>query len=76
MLAKLIVHAPDRQQAIRRMQRALGECVIEGIQTNIPLHRWLLKQPAFISGKYDTHFLEASLDPEAVRAEADAEVQG
>ena len=73
MLAKLIVHAPDRGRAIRRMQRALGECVIEGIGTNIPLHRWLLKQPAFISGKYDTHFLEASLDPEAVRAEADAE---
>ncbi|HEY8377828.1 MAG TPA: acetyl-CoA carboxylase biotin carboxylase subunit [Nannocystis sp.] len=75
MLAKLIVHAPDRAQAIRRMQRALGECVIEGIQTNIPLHRWLLKQPAFISGKYDTHFLEAKLDPEGVRAEADAEAQ-
>lgn len=75
MIAKLIVHAPDRPRAIRRMQRALGECVIEGIATNIPLHRWLLKQPAFISGKYDTHFLEASLDPEAVRAEADADAQ-
>ena len=73
MVGKLIVHAPDRPRAIRRMQRALGECVIEGISTNIPLHRWLLKQPAFTSGKYDTHFLEASLDPEAVRAEADAE---
>jgi acetyl-CoA carboxylase biotin carboxylase subunit len=73
LLAKLIVHAPDRPRAIRRMQRALGECVIEGIQTNLPLHRWLLKQPAFVSGNYDTHFLEASLDPEAVRAEVDAE---
>nr|WP_293179223.1 acetyl-CoA carboxylase biotin carboxylase subunit [Nannocystis sp.] len=70
MLAKLIVHAPDRPKAIRRMRRVLSECVIEGIPTNLPLHRWLLKQDAFVSGKYDTHFLEASLDPEAIRAEA------
>jgi acetyl-CoA carboxylase biotin carboxylase subunit len=55
------------------MRRALGECVIEGISTNLPLHRWLLKQPAFVSGKYDTHFLEASVDPEAIRAEFDAD---
>jgi acetyl-CoA carboxylase biotin carboxylase subunit len=73
MVAKLIVHAPDRPRAIQRMRRALGECVIEGISTNLPLHRWLLKQPAFVSGKYDTHFLEASLDPEAIRAEAEAD---
>jgi acetyl-CoA carboxylase biotin carboxylase subunit len=73
MVGKLIVHAPDRPKAIQRMRRALGECVIEGIPTNLPLHRWLLKQPAFVSGKYDTHFLEANLDPEAIRAEVDAE---
>jgi acetyl-CoA carboxylase biotin carboxylase subunit len=73
MVGKLIVHAPDRPRAIMRMRRALGECVIEGIPTNLPLHRWLLKQPAFVSGKYDTHFLEANLDPEAIRAEVDAE---
>ena len=79
MLAKLIVHAPDRPRAIRRMRRVLSECVIEGISTNLPLHRWLLKQDAFVSGKYDTHFLEASLDPEAIRAEAfaaDADADG
>jgi acetyl-CoA carboxylase biotin carboxylase subunit len=73
MVAKIIVHAPDRPRAIQRMRRALGECVIEGISTNLPLHRWLLKQPAFVSGKYDTHFLEASVDPEAIRAEFDAD---
>ena len=75
MVAKLIVHAPDRPRAIARMRRALGECVIEGLVTNLPLHRWLLKQEAFVSGKYDTHFLEANLDPEAIRAEADADAQ-
>jgi acetyl-CoA carboxylase biotin carboxylase subunit len=75
MVAKLIVHAPDRPRAISRMRRALGECVIEGLTTNLPLHRWLLKQEAFVSGKYDTHFLEANLDPEAIMSEADADAQ-
>jgi acetyl-CoA carboxylase biotin carboxylase subunit len=72
MLAKVIVHAADRDRAIRRMRRTLGECVIEGITTNLALHRWLFKQEAFVSGKYDTHFLEASLDPEAVLRETEA----
>ncbi len=72
MLAKLVVHAPDRQRAIRRMRRALGECVVEGISTNIPLHRWLMKQDAFVEGKYDTHFLEKHLDADAIGAEREA----
>ncbi len=72
MLGKIIVHAPDRASAIRRMRRTLGECVIEGIGTNLALHRWLLKQEAFVNGNYDTHFLEKSLDAEAIRREADA----
>lgn len=71
MLAKLVVHAPDRTRAIQRMQRALGECVVEGIATNLPLHRWILRQDAFVDGSYDTHFLESSLDPEAVRRETE-----
>ncbi len=72
MLGKLIVHAPTREQAIARMRRALGECVFEGISTNIALHRWILKQEPFIKGAYDTHFLERNLDPEAIRAELDS----
>jgi len=74
MLAKLIVHAPDRERAIRRLRRALGESVIEGILTNIPLHRWLLKQDAFQRGEYDTHFLELNLDGAAILSEAHAQV--
>jgi acetyl-CoA carboxylase, biotin carboxylase subunit len=72
MLGKLIVHAPTREQAIARMRRALGECVFEGISTNIALHRWILKQEAFVKGSYDTHFLERNLDPDAIRAELDS----
>jgi len=71
MLGKLIVHAPDRDRAIRRMRRALDECIVEGIGTNVALHRWIMKQEAFVQGHYDTHFLESHLDPEAVRAEMD-----
>ena len=74
MLAKLIVHAPDRERALRRLRRALGESVVEGISTNIPLHRWLLKQEAFQSGVYDTHFLELNLDGAAILSEAHAQV--
>jgi acetyl-CoA carboxylase biotin carboxylase subunit len=69
MLGKIIAHGKDRAQAIARMRRALDETVVEGIRTNVPLHRWLLKQQAFTSGRYDTHFLEANLDREAVLAE-------
>ncbi|HWB78201.1 MAG TPA: acetyl-CoA carboxylase biotin carboxylase subunit [Nannocystaceae bacterium] len=71
MLAKLVVHGKDRAQAIARMRRALGETVIEGIRTNVPLHRWLLKQDAFVSGRYDTHFLEKHIDRAAVLAEVE-----
>jgi len=71
MLAKIIAHGRDRDQALARIRRALDETVVEGIRTNVPLHRWILKQDKFTSGRYDTHFLEKYLDPEAVLAEAD-----
>ncbi len=71
MLAKLIVHAPTRVQALARMRRALGELVVEGIRTNVPLHRWIMQHEAFVEGRYDTHFLESNLDPSAILAVAD-----
>ncbi|QQE76973.1 acetyl-CoA carboxylase biotin carboxylase subunit [Alicyclobacillus sp. SO9] len=58
MIAKLIVWAPDRQQAIDRMQRALSEYEIEGVKTTIPFHQRLLKHEKFISGDVTTRFLE------------------
>ena len=58
MVAKLIVHAPSRDQAIARMQRALGECVISGIKTVIPLHKRILADPDFRAGDYTIHWLE------------------
>ena len=58
MIAKLIVHAPTRAQAIARMQRALDEFVVEGIQTVIPLHRRILEDAEFQKGEYTIHWLE------------------
>ena len=61
MIAKLIVHAPDRDAAIQRMQTALRELVILGTTTNIDFLQVLLAHPTFIAGEVDTHFVDANL---------------
>jgi acetyl-CoA carboxylase biotin carboxylase subunit len=58
MIAKLIVHAHTRQDAIERMRRALEEFSIEGIKTNIPLHLKILKEHDFIEGRVAIDFLD------------------
>ncbi|MBG9793540.1 acetyl-CoA carboxylase [Paenibacillus dendritiformis] len=58
MIAKLIVWAPTREEAIDRMKRALSEFAIEGIHTTIPFHIRLLEHPKFIKGDFDIKFLE------------------
>jgi acetyl-CoA carboxylase, biotin carboxylase subunit len=62
MLAKLIVWAPDRLQALARMTRALGELVITGVATNQGFHRRLMADPAFARGEIDIQFLERRSD--------------
>jgi acetyl-CoA carboxylase biotin carboxylase subunit len=62
MLAKLIVWAPDRAQALNRMRHALDELVITGISTNQVFHRRLLADPAFQRGEIDIQFLERRPD--------------
>ena len=58
MIAKLIVHAPNRNEAINRMIGALDECVVEGIKTNIPYQKQILSNEKFRSGSFDTSFLD------------------
>jgi acetyl-CoA carboxylase biotin carboxylase subunit len=58
MVAKLIVHAPTRADAIGRLRRALGEFAISGIQTTIPLHQRIVDDPSFQEGDYTIHWLE------------------
>lgn len=58
LIAKLIVYGKDREEAIARMRRALGEFIVEGIKTTIPFFLKILDDPDFISGNFNTHFLE------------------
>ena len=58
MIAKLIVHAPNRAEAIARMRRALAEFAILGISTTVPLHQRILESPQFQAGDYTIHWLE------------------
>jgi acetyl-CoA carboxylase biotin carboxylase subunit len=61
MIAKIIVHGRDRQEAIARMKRTLEMTVIEGIKTSIPLHLRILSDPDFVAGKLSTSFMESFL---------------
>jgi acetyl-CoA carboxylase biotin carboxylase subunit len=61
LISKLVAWAEDRPQAIARMRRALDEYLITGIRTTIPFFRWLLTQPAFESGDFDTTYLDGVL---------------
>jgi acetyl-CoA carboxylase biotin carboxylase subunit len=61
LIAKLIAHGRDRSEAIARMHGALDGFVVQGIKTTIPLHKRILADPAFVAGKFDTHFLERLL---------------
>jgi acetyl-CoA carboxylase, biotin carboxylase subunit len=58
LVAKLIAYGTDREEAIRRMQRALGMFIVEGIYTSIPLHQRILAEPDFQAGKFDTNFIK------------------
>jgi acetyl-CoA carboxylase biotin carboxylase subunit len=64
MVAKLIVHGADRHEALARGRRALEEYRLEGIKTTISLHRRLIDDEAFLSGDYDTGYLERLLGEE------------
>ena len=67
MIGKIIVYGDNREHALARMRTALGETVVEGIQTNIALHRELMMDPGFIAGGTNIHYLEEWL---VVRASA------
>lgn len=58
MIGKLIVSAPTREEVIAKMARALDEFIVEGVDTTIPLHKQLMKDERFRSGRYSTSFLE------------------
>jgi len=65
MIGKIIVHGDTREQALARMRQALNETVVEGIQTNIALHRELMVDAKFMSGGTNIHYLEEWLGAHA-----------
>ncbi len=62
MIAKLICHGKDREEAMNKMQRALSQFVVQGIHTTIPLHERIFADPEFRSGQFDTKFMERFLE--------------
>mgnify|MGYP006173100469 CR=1 FL=1 len=58
MIGKIICHGDTREQALARMRTALSEMVVEGINTNIPLHRELMVDASFVAGGTNIHYLE------------------
>ncbi len=61
LIGKLIVHGATRDEALARLRIALSEIEVAGIETNLPLHRRLASEPAFMAGGVDIHWLEARL---------------
>ena len=67
LIGKLIVHGRDREEAICRMRRCLGEMVIGGVETTIPLFQELLNQPDIVAGDYSIHWLERWMAAQAAQ---------
>jgi len=65
MIGKIIVHGDTREHALARMRTALSEMVVEGIHTNVPLHREIMDDAGFIEGGTNIHYLEAWLQKRA-----------
>ncbi|MGJ8585578.1 MAG: acetyl-CoA carboxylase biotin carboxylase subunit [Marinosulfonomonas sp.] len=62
LIGKLIVHGRDRPEALARLHRALGELIVDGIETTVPLFNYLLAEPDIQTGDYDIHWLERWLE--------------
>ena len=62
LIGKLIVHGRDRPEAIARLRRALGELIVDGVDTTVPLFHALLEEPDVQTGNYDIHWLEKWLE--------------
>ena len=59
MIGKLITYAPTRNEAIKKMSRALDEFIVEGIKTTIPFHQMIMQNEKFLANDYDTGFIDS-----------------
>ncbi|MEJ8755380.1 acetyl-CoA carboxylase biotin carboxylase subunit [Pontibacter sp. H259] len=70
MIAKLVTFGKDRQEAIEKMLRAIDEYQITGIETTLPFGKFVLQHEAFVSGNFDTKFIERYFTPDVLKPEA------
>ena len=73
MLSKLITYGKDRKEAIQRMLRAIEEYHIDGCETTLPFGTYVLEHEAFVSGNFDTNFVQKHFDPESLKQHKDVE---
>ena len=75
LIAKLIVHGKDREEAIARMLRAIDEYQITGVSTTLQFCSFVLKHNAFVSGKFDTNFIKNYYKPEMLDTATETEAE-
>ena len=78
MIAKLVTHGKDRTEAIQKMKMAIKEYKIEGLATTLPFGAFVFEHDAFVTGKFDTHFVKNYYTPEKIKEKqkANAEIAG
>jgi len=67
MIAKLVTHGADRTEAIQKMKEAIKQYRIEGVSTTLPFGNFVFEHDAFLSGKFDTHFVSKFFSPEKIK---------
>ncbi len=75
MIAKLITYGKDRSEAIARMKRAIDEYRILGIETTLSFGKFVMDSEAFVSGNYNTHFVQNYFHPEQIKEDSDEDLQ-
>lgn len=75
MIAKLVVHGKDREEAISRMLRAIDEYKITGVKNTLKFGAFVITHPDFVSGKFDTHFVAKNFTPEVLKSSKEDEVE-
>jgi propionyl-CoA carboxylase alpha chain len=75
MIAKLVTHGKDRTEAIQKMKKAIKEYKIEGLATTLPFGTFVFEHDAFLTGKFDTHFVKNYYTPELIKEKQKANAE-
>jgi propionyl-CoA carboxylase alpha chain len=75
MIAKLVTHGKDRTEAIQKMKKAIKEYKIEGLATTLPFGTFVFEHDAFLTGKFDTHFVKDYYTPEQIKEKQKANAE-